>query len=211
MPHYDFLRGLQGKYDLSVYCGITIQGDRGQFLVPPDALRLFVELGIDMDLSLIFSGYSDLEAVNADAANAIDPLRSEGSDASFEVSGNPLDVSQIARTLGIGSSQTQRPGDAGFSGKLSPTNFWFLAAPVSRSSELDAHLRWFGTKLLPHVEFLKSLKTQCEMLIKCNFVTRSDTGGVVISAEGLKAMTELDINLDFNAFLIWRELTKASE
>ncbi len=211
MPHYEFLHALQGKCELSVYCGITIEGDRGQFRVPSDALTLFVELGIDMDLSLIFTGYSELGPLNAGTASANDQLPSEGADASFEVSGATLDVSQISKTLGMGFSQTDRPGDASSSRKLPPTNLWSVVAPVPRSSELDAHLRWLGTMLLPHVEFLMSLKVQCEMVIQCNFVTRSDTGGVIISAEGLKTFTELDIPLDFNAFLIWRELTKVSE
>jgi Domain of unknown function (DUF4279) len=211
VPHYGFLQELQRKCDLSVYCGITIEGDRGRFRVPAEALRLFVELEIDMDLSLIFTGYSDQERLNSGRASANDQVRSEGADASFEISGTTFDVSQISKKLGVEFSQTYPAADASSSKRLSATKLWSLVVPVPRSSELDAHLRWLGTTLLPHVELLMSLKGQSDMLIRCNFVTRSDTGGVIISAEGLRAFTELNIPLEFNAFLIWRELTNVSE
>ena len=60
-PHYDFLRTLMVKHGVRIYCGITVEGDACGFVIPFEALRIFVELGINMSLGFVFMGYSDLE------------------------------------------------------------------------------------------------------------------------------------------------------
>ena len=211
LPHCEFLRSLRGKCDLSIYCGITTDGDRCQFHLSSDSLRMFAELGIDMDLSLVFTGYSNSEPLSSETANVNDKLNSEGAEASFHIIGAALDESWISNALGIASSKTNGRGYASVYGNPPPTNSWSLVAAVPRSSDLDKHLRWLGATLLPSAGFLLALKEKGTMLVLCDFVTRSDTGGVVISAEGLRICTELDIPLDFKAFLIWQELAQASE
>jgi len=190
--------------DLSIYCGVTIEGDRCQFRIPSAALSVFTELGIDMDLSLVFTGYSNLGQLGTETPSAEDQSNSEGARASFNIFGTAFDADRISRVLGGGSSHSSPRGNASASKNRSPTDVWSLVADVPQSTELDGHLRWLGGRLSPQVGFLTSLKGQVDMLIRCNFITRSDTGGVIVSAAGLEICTKLDIPLEFNARLIWR-------
>jgi hypothetical protein len=204
LPSYKFLRSLKGECDLSIYCGVTIEGDRCQFRTSSSALRLFTELGIDMDLSLVFTGYSDSVSPDTGTASAKDQLDSEGARASFQIFGTVFDADKISRTIGGGSLQARPSGDASVPKDSSPSDVWFLLPDVPQSTDLDAQLRWLGARLSPQVGFLTSLKRPIDMLIQCNFITGSDTGGVVLSSLGLEVCTKLDIPLEFKVLLLWR-------
>jgi len=170
-----------------------------------------MELNISMDLSLVFTGYPD------PATEASKPKPSESkagkpefvpgsylaeSEVAFEVVGAGLDLSGISAQLGIDPSKAHRLGETDSAGNPYPTDSWSLAAPLPRREALDAQLKWLGMALLPHSTYLRSLKYQAELLVRCDFATESDTGGLGVSPEGLRVCTELDIPLQFNAFLI---------
>lgn len=200
-PHYDFLRQLKKKYEISSYCGISVDGDSCRLEISPEALKIFVDLGVDMDLSIIFAGYSEQEPRPSTAAVEVG-YDQTGSSVSFQVVGIGLDVDAISATLGLAPSATHRSGDIDVSGKPYPDDFWSILAACSGGVELDAHFRWLGTVLLPHADFLRSLGLRAELLIRCNFGTESDIGGVGISPEGLKVCTDLGIPLEFTTYLI---------
>ncbi len=202
LPHYDYLRPLRGIYEVSSYCGVSVDGDRCQFQVSPEALAIFVELGIDMDISLIFADYSDVESQPRGSTQVDVRFHSKGSSASFQATGGGLDLDGISSALGMVPSEARRSTDLDPSGKAYATDSWSLVARLPRADQLDAHLKWLGMALLPHSGFLRSLKSRAELLVRCDFGTGSDTGGVSISPGGLRTCTELEIPLEFNAFLI---------
>lgn len=53
MPHKSFLTSLD-KVDLSVYCGINSDEDQCGFHLSPGALKWIVELGIKLDVTVLF-------------------------------------------------------------------------------------------------------------------------------------------------------------
>jgi len=211
LPHYGFLRSLKGTAEISSYCGVSVDSDCCSFRVSGEAFKIFMELNISMDLSLVFTGYPD------PATEASKPKPSESkagkpefvpgsylaeSEVAFEVVGAGLDLSGISAQLGIDPSKAHRLGETDSAGNPYPTDSWSLAAPLPRREALDAQLKWLGMALLPHSTYLRSLKYQAELLVRCDFATESDTGGLGVSPEGLRVCTELDIPLQFNAFLI---------
>jgi hypothetical protein len=210
-PHYGFLRRLKESAEVRSYCGL-LADDRGSFQVSGEGLSVFTELGIDMEIGLVFLGPADsvliseeLEPMDTRGAEAPEP-RPEGcrthSEVAFEVLGVGLDLTGISSHLGLESSKTHRLGEADRSGNAYATDSWCLVAPLPPRDALDAHFKWLGMALLGHSDFLRSLKGKGELLIRADFRTESDTGGLSISPEGLKVSTQLDVPMEFNAVLI---------
>lgn len=210
-PRRDYLRSQMKSGEVSSFCGVRADGRECSFRVSGEALGTFVQLGIDMDLSLIFLGYSDLEAglssqelvqTQNRASRSQERTYSKGSEVTLHVVGAGLDLSGMSNDLGLKASRAHHSADLDVSGNVHPSDLWSLTVPLPRTDELDAHLRWLRAVLLPHAEFLRSLKSRAELSVCCDFGTESDTGGVSISPEGLRVCTELDVPLDFSAFLI---------
>ena len=209
-PCFPVLRQLTERAEVRSFCGILAEGDRCGFRVSSEALRFFVELTIPMEISLIFTGYSDLGRVSSqtelpeeEPAGTPEPRHYDTeSSVIFQILGGNLDLAGISKSLGLEPSATHRAGDVDQAGNPYGSDMWSLKVPSPKSDELDTHLRWLGTVLLPHADFLRSLGLRAELLIRCNFGTESDTGGVGISPEGLKVCTELGIPLEFTTFLI---------
>lgn len=51
--HYDYLRSLKSQAKLDVFCSYTSEGDQAGFSLSPEALAIFSEVGIKLELSLI--------------------------------------------------------------------------------------------------------------------------------------------------------------
>jgi len=194
LPHYDLVRSLARRYELSSYCGISVDGDSCRFELSPGALMIFAELAMDMNLSLVFTGYSESEMPSA---RSTDLGRSA---ASFEVAGSGLEG--ILSTLGFQPAQGGSPGSQLVSGDRRPGDVWSLVAPLPGSEPLDAHVRWLAEALLPRSDLLLSLKGSAELLVRCKFVTGSDTGGLGISPHALGVCTGLETPLEFTTFLV---------
>lgn len=209
-PHYDFLHALKKTAQVRSYCGFTAD-DRLTFRVSGENLRLFTELDIDMELSLVFLGPPDSDVVSEEAepegadVNAYEcgtgAYHTE-SEVSLQATGNALDLIGISRALGLKPSEIHRSGDLDSEGKAYPVDLWSIKSPLSKFDELNAHFKWLGMAVLRHSDFIRSLASRSELVVRCNFGTESDTGGVDISPEGLKVCTELGIALEFNVFLI---------
>ncbi|HBB89634.1 MAG TPA: hypothetical protein DC047_18665 [Blastocatellia bacterium] len=52
-PHYDFIKSLKSNAELSVYCGFNCDGDQCGFSLTPEALAIFTELGIPMEVTVL--------------------------------------------------------------------------------------------------------------------------------------------------------------
>ena len=53
-PHFDFIRSLKANSEIYVYCGYNCDGDQCGFSLTPEALALFTELGIPMEMTVLF-------------------------------------------------------------------------------------------------------------------------------------------------------------
>lgn len=209
-PHYGFLRALKETAQVRSYCGFSAD-DRGSFRVSGEGLSLFTELDIDMEIGLVFLGPSDSSAISEEhgPTDAEVNARERGSgtyrtksEVILEVTGASLDLSGISRALGHEPSETRRSGDLDSSGRVFATDLWSLAAPLPREEKLDAQLRWVGNVLLRRSDFIRSLSGKADLLLRCNFGTESDTGGLEMSSEALKALVDLNIPMNFHAYLI---------
>jgi hypothetical protein len=52
-PHHDFIRSLKEQAEVYVYCGYTFHDFESGFSLSPEALLIFTELGIPMEVSLL--------------------------------------------------------------------------------------------------------------------------------------------------------------
>lgn len=52
-PHYEYLRSLKANAKIDIFCSYTSEGEQGGFSLSPQALSIFAELGIKLELSLI--------------------------------------------------------------------------------------------------------------------------------------------------------------
>jgi hypothetical protein len=52
-PHYDFIKSLKSNAELSVYCGLNCKNDQCGFSLRPEALAIFTELGIPMEVTIL--------------------------------------------------------------------------------------------------------------------------------------------------------------
>jgi Domain of unknown function (DUF4279) len=209
-PHYGFIMALKETAQVRSYCGFTAD-DRGSFRVSGEGLRFFSELDIDMELSLVFLGPPDSGVVSHEPepteprAKAYEQgsgaYRTE-SELALRITAGSLDLGGISRALGFEPSEIHRAGDLDASGNPYPSDFWSLTVPLLKTDELDDHFKWLRMALLPHSDFLQSIKHNAEILVYCSFGTESDTGGVSISPEGLETCTVLDIPLEFDGFLL---------
>jgi hypothetical protein len=53
-PHYDFIRFLKSNAELTIYCGLNCNNDQCGFSLTPEALSIFTELGIPMEVTILF-------------------------------------------------------------------------------------------------------------------------------------------------------------
>jgi hypothetical protein len=203
-PGYALLRSLKDKAEVRSFCGILIEGDSASFRVSAEALKLFVELGVDFELSLIFVGYSDGQSAAPELPTPecdSDTYRTEAR-VFFDLRGNSKDVAEAWGALGGKPSEVHHAGEVDTWGNPYLTDQWSLAAPVGPGEELDRHLKWLADFLLRHADSIRSLTGDIEALVRCDFGTESDNGGLGISAQALRAPVDLDLPFHFNVRLI---------
>jgi hypothetical protein len=200
--HLDALRRLRQTFEVSSYCGVSIDGVRASFGVSAEALRMFVDVGISMAVSLIFAGYSEMEARLLRGPGEELDQRMRGTDVSLRVGGSSLDFGTISASLGTEPSEAYRAGSLDPSGRPHVGDLWSLTAPLLGTEELDARLRWLGNVLVPASPFLRSLSNQADIVVRCDFFTEEDISDVEISPEALRPLVDTKIPMDFHAHLI---------
>jgi len=73
-PRYSFLRALKRTTEVRSFCGVIVDGTKCSFGLSAEALRLFTEVDIEMEVSLIFGGYSDEESPGSTSAESEEQL-----------------------------------------------------------------------------------------------------------------------------------------
>ena|ERR1700677_1361888 len=53
-PHFGFLRSLTKKAEVRIYCGLNCRGPKCQWSFWPDEMRMFVDLGIPLEVTVLF-------------------------------------------------------------------------------------------------------------------------------------------------------------
>jgi hypothetical protein len=203
-PAYAFLRSLKEKAEVRSFCGMLIQGDSATFRVSAEALKPFVELAIDLEVSLIFTGYSDERAAAPEAPTSgsdSEAYRTE-SRVLLDLRGDGLDPAGIFRALGGEPAELHRAGELDASGHPFSTNTLSLTVPLDREEELDSHLKWLAGLLARHRDALRGLEGNVEGLVRCEFRTESDNAGFGVSPGALGILVELDLALEVVAHLM---------
>lgn len=200
LPRYDFIRQLREKYEISSYCGISVDGTRCRLRISPDALKIFVELGITMDLTVIFVG--DPESQSPLDAPELACGQSPGTTASFEVVGEPGNVREIARELNLLAPYAHQTEGPEALSKAKQSASWSVVAPLLGDDSLDAQLMWLASELSPYLSFLRSVTSSVVPLVRCAVRNQRDINDQSFSPEGLSFLTSLGIPLEFNASLI---------
>jgi hypothetical protein len=205
MPAYEFLRAWMRKGEVSIYCGISIDGHFCAFVLSSEALRLFVELDIPLDLSLVFTGYSDpdLESqqhtVPEQTSGAAQTQNSAYSDVTvrFELDAQ-LGSANAATRLEAVAVQV---GSRGWEpvGEKRATKSIFITAPVDSAEGLDAHFTWIGSFISQNADIIRQLNGTAVRLpvVSCNFATQRDQVTTTISSRVLRCLTEMDIPVEF--------------
>jgi hypothetical protein len=58
-PHYAYLRSLKVVADVYVYCGVNSDSDQCGFSLSPEALALFSEVGMSLEITILSDAYND--------------------------------------------------------------------------------------------------------------------------------------------------------
>ncbi|MGH9352949.1 MAG: DUF4279 domain-containing protein [Terriglobia bacterium] len=200
VPRYDFIRRLRENHEVSSYCGISVDGDNCRFQISPESLRMFVDLGIAMNLTVIFIGGSESGSTSDAPGSA--RTESPGTITSLEATGKPSDLSEVARELNHLASYASRAGEPEASANAERPAFWALTAPEVLEGGLDAQLIWLATELMPYASFLRPITPRVGLLVRCVLRTESDISDQSLSPEGLSFLTSLEIPLEFDVSLV---------
>ncbi len=209
-PHYVFLRTLKRQAQLRSFCGIISEGRDCAFRLSPHGLRIFTHLDIKMELSLIFLCLDMEPTCLGTAPNTPTSEESEAeslgyktkSNVTMEITGDGSDLKKISEVLGLPILDREPAIDAHPPMRGGDSGQWSFTCPLPATDKLDSHMRWLGEILLGRLDILRSFKSRVAMLLRCDFATESDTGGVDISPQGLKACAEIDIPLEFSVTLL---------
>lgn len=200
LPRYGFIRRLSREYEVSSYCGISVDGNDCRFRLPSEALRIFVDLGIAMNLTVIF--ISDSASESPSGAAGIAHAQSPGTGASFEVVGEPGDVGEVARELNLLAPYASQAGESEAAAKVQRSAVWVVTAPPMPEASLDAQLIWLASELSPYSAFLRSVTRGVAPLIRCVLRSERDISDQSFSPEGLSFLTSVGIPLELNASLV---------
>lgn len=206
-PHYDFLRSLKEEAQVRSFCGVVVDGEECTIQLSAEALGIFVELDIDLELSLILLGNGgpnkpeEPEIKGSSLGMESKPDLKE-SRVILTLRGQEMNLERTSATLGITPSETHCAGELDPSGRPYPIDAWSLVVPVDSKEEPDGHLRWVAHFLSQHAEFIRLLGTGADVHVHCVFRTASDNGGFAISPAALRVPVELAATLAITAQLI---------
>jgi Domain of unknown function (DUF4279) len=185
-PRYESLRAFMKEYDVSVYCGITVEGTSCSFTISPEALGVFVELDIPLDLTYIFTGYSEPACSEGlggeDAAVSKRPGTTGTVESACEVE---LRVPGGVRKLGEGSVLT--PSGVSES----------LRVPVDRGAAPEEHLRWLAGFLEEGAHVISSWRKSSSVLVRCELGVENDYGEFNLSGTAMAPLVRSGIPLEF--------------
>ncbi len=201
----EFLHALNKRFEVTSYCGISVDGDSCRLLLTAESLQIFFSLDIDLNLSAVFTGYSDLHGTvhdKVDLEHADDLPSNERIRASFQVSAFEQDLQDISDGLGLESSVDHRWEAPSSSGEPYQLDLWSIVSAPGPGASVDQYLRSLAAGLLPRYDYLRRLKRRAGLLARCEVGTVSDNPVFAISPAALRICEDLDIPLEFRLHLI---------
>jgi hypothetical protein len=121
--------------------------------------------------------------------------------ASFRIQGLDLDIDGITRELRHSPTLTHRRGEAAVIGKSYPLDMWLLRSPLGKNEDLELHLEWLAERLLPHKQYISSLRKKFKVDIYCHKTCYTEQASLTLSPHALRIFTE--IYLEFCVSLIF--------
>lgn len=207
-PHYAFLRSLKKNHQIRSFCGIVADDVTCRFRLSSDALRLFTELDMSFEASLILLGYPpDLsgEPIRTKDDGTMDQTGQgrylRKSEVYFELHSDNADARTLSALLKVEpsefclDSEPERQGRCSTPGGVS----LFSVSPESDLSDQVLRLKGF---LQRNADVIRTLKSTSDILIRCRFDTSSDNSGFEISANALELPVGLGLSLQFEARLL---------
>jgi hypothetical protein len=208
-PHYGFLRNLSQIAKVRSFCGIVADGTECAFSLSSDDLRLFTEMDIEMEVSLIFVGYS------IEDAGALTPLLLEEPttdnkapsygtrcQVSFEIHGDEIDQMRISDLLRAESSKSGTHSEVSQPKETRSDKVWSLPVLLNPEKAPTEHILSLKRFLTDHADSIRVLTKKYEVLIRCQVGIEIDNGGFGISAEALKLPVELGLSFNFETQML---------
>jgi hypothetical protein len=144
----------------------------------------------------------------------MDTIRSENetfhAGASLRIQGVDLDMEGITRELGHNPTHTHRRGEAGVIDKSYRLDTWLMDSPLGKGQDLEFHLNWLAEQLLPHKEYISSLRKRLAVDIYCYKTCHTEQASLVLSPHALRIFTELGIELQVSLIFLLDEGEEAS-
>lgn len=185
-PRYEPLRSFMSGYEVSVYCGITVEGVSCSVRISPETLSIFSDLRIPLDLTYIFTGYA-AEGVQEQDADVTDRC---GASATVEP------VCEVELRVPDGSRKPCE--DSEF---VLPRASESLRVPIDRRAGPDEHLRWLGGFLEEGAHVIGSWRESGGMLVRCKLCVEDDYGDFNVSAQAIGPLVRTKIPLEFHLLL----------
>ena len=126
--------------------------------------------------------------------------------AALRIWGKLLDLEAITRELGLNPTYTHRQGEADRRGHIYPHEMWSLSSPVGSDQELELHFVWLAERILPHKEYILSLKQAAKVDIYCYKNCYTEQASLTLSSRVLKLFVELDFELGVSLIFVPDEI-----
>ena len=170
-------------------------------------MRIFVDLDISMEVSLVYLGYS----FGDDSEPGVKPehIMAETAACNYrktsrvclEGTGSEHALANVNRLLRTESTGLYRLSERSSLGNRGPKDCWSLHTSLPPEAELSDHILCLNDFLSRNSELVKTLGNQNDALIRCQFETDSDSGGFDIPARALSVPMQLGLSLRFETRL----------
>ena len=120
--------------------------------------------------------------------------------ASFRIIGESLPFEEIESILNLAATYKHRKGDKRGNHVLQDDR-WVLESLLPEDKELGEHLEWLWSKLCSQKQYLVDLKGKYHLDVFAGYRSDCDHCGTVISAQGIKICSELEIPLELSIII----------
>lgn len=114
--------------------------------------------------------------------------------ATLRIFGPEVPFAEIEEALGVAPTHTHRKGER--RGPRSPgyqADAWQYQAPIPKTEPLAVHLDALWAVIRPAVDYLKKLKTRCDVDVFCGYRSNCDMAGFEVPHTSLELFTALEV------------------
>lgn len=114
--------------------------------------------------------------------------------ATLRVHGDGVPFAELSQRLGVEPTHLHRKGEQ--RRPNSPAyrdDAWHFEAPLPGTEPLERHIEALWQVVRPAVEYLKVLKTSCNVDVFCGYRSNCDTAGFQVSHQCLELFTKLEV------------------